>query len=165
MPEGTWRTPAAVLALAAASFVVYQTAPRALAELAIVPYAACLVFGASYVYPRMRARGARAGACIAGSLLLPAVWLVKEGVRVSAVFGPGETLYYALNPISLGVFAAAAFQMAAWELVVGTARTTPALVLGGLIAAAVAVGIATGDSGGRDFFYGYIAVYRALFGS
>ncbi|MGI9592100.1 MAG: hypothetical protein ACR2P8_12080 [Myxococcota bacterium] len=165
MPERGWRAPLALLALAAASFALYQTAPRAIAELAILPYATCLVFGASFVYPRLRLRGATAGASIAASLLLPCVWLLKEAARVSAVFGPGETLFYAFNPISLGVFAAAAFQMAGWELAVGRARRTPTLVLAGLVGAAAAVWIATGDSGGRDLFYGYIAAYRALFGS
>jgi len=164
MPEGGWRAPLGLLALAAASFAVYQTAPRTLAELAILPYAACLVLGASFVYPWLRRRGASAGRCVAASLLVPGAWLVKEAVRVSAVFGPGETLYYAFNPISLGVLGAAAFQMAGWELAVGSARRGPFVTLAALLGSAVAVGIATGDSGGRDFFYGYIAVYRKLFG-
>jgi hypothetical protein len=164
MPEGGWRAPGALLAVAAASFAVYQTAGRAVAEIAIVPYAACLVLGASWVYPRLRRRGAGIRAAVAASLLLPFVWLAKEAVRVSAVFGPAETLYYAFNPISLGVFSAAALQMAVWELAVGQARRGPLVVLGVLAAAALAsYGIAA-DSGGRELFYGYIAGYRWLFG-
>lgn len=164
MPEGGWRTPLGLLALAAASFALYQTAPRAVAEVAIVPYTACLVLGPSWVYPRLRRRGASAGATVAASLLTPLAWLGKEAVRVSAVFGPAETLYYAFNPVSLGVFTAAATQMAGWELAVGRARRTPVLVLTLVLAAAALFFALAGDSGGRELFYGYIALYRRLFG-
>ena len=164
MPEGGWRRPLALLAVAAASFALYRTAPRAVAEAAIVSYAACLVLGASWVYPRLRRDGASIRAAVAASLLLPVAWLLKEALRVTAVFTPAETLYYALNPISLGVFTAAACQMAAWELAVGSARRGPLLVLGVVLAAAGILALMAADSGGREIFYGYIAGYRLLFG-
>lgn len=152
------------------SWAGYQLAPPALAELVIAPYAVCLLLGAALVYPAARAHGAGPRAGIAWGLVLPLLWLAKEFYRVTAVFSPGETLYYALNPISLGVFAAAATEMALAELIITRRRTGDwrlaggaGLTLMGIALLALAVAVVGRESGGREIFYAYIALYRALF--
>jgi hypothetical protein len=172
MPERR-RVPAVPLAVAftaAGSWLVYEHASPRVADLAIVPYAFCLVLGPALVYPAVRRGGGSAGAAAAWALLVPALWLAKEMARVTAVFSVAEALYYAMNPIALGLYAAAALQMAVAELAIRRARAGawrfagwPAATLATLAvlgAAATAVGA---DSGGRDIFYGYVALYRALF--
>jgi hypothetical protein len=87
---------------------------------------------------------------------------------VTAVFSPAEALYYALNPLSLGVFCAAGVQMAVAELWLRAPGERlrplwPTALLGGVALLAFGAWLVGGDSGGRDIFYGYIAVYRVLF--
>lgn len=164
MPEGSWRVPLLLLAATCACWLVYNLAPPRLAELALPPYAAGLVLGPSLVYPILRRRDASARRAVLAALVVPAAWLLKEGWRITAVFSVPEAFYYAFNPLSLGLFTAAAFQMAAWELFVGRARRAPLTVLAVVALLAGGFGIATHDSGGREAFYAYIAIYRWLFG-
>lgn len=172
MPEtgGAWRVPLAVAGIAALCWILYQTAPPAIAGWAIFPYAACLVLGPSLVYPALRRRGVPAARAVAGGLALPLLWLAKEGYRVTAVFSPAEALYYSLSPISLGLFGAAAAQMAVAELVIARRRSGRWRLAGGagatlaaLALLAAAAGAVGRESGGREIFYGYIALYRILF--
>ncbi len=162
-----WRLPVALVSLTGLSWAVYQSAPPRIAELAIVPYTACLIFGAGLAYPAARRAGAgTAGALLAG-LAIPTLWLGKEMVRVTAVFPAGQALYYALNPLSVGIFVAAWSQMAVAELCLqrrsGARAGWPVAVLLGVAALAAAAWVVGHDSGGRDLFYGYIAGYRRLF--
>jgi hypothetical protein len=166
-----WLAPALVLGLAAMSFALYQTASPAVASVAIVPYAASLLLGPSLVYPWLRGAGASGGRAVAASLLVPALWLLKEGYRVTAVFSIREAVYYAFNPISLGLFAAAAVQMALAELLRRRAHSGrlewasgPAAVLAAILVLGLVFAVAARGSGGREVFYAYIALYRHLFG-
>jgi hypothetical protein len=166
-----WLAPALVLGVAATSFALYQTAPPAVANVVIFPYAASLVLGASLVYPWLRGAGASGSRAVAASLLVPVLWLLKEGYRVTAVFSVGEAVYYAFNPISLGLFTAAAVQMALAELLLRRARSGrfewasgPAAVLAAILALGLVFAVAARGSGGREIFYAYIALYRHLFG-
>ena len=169
MPERrAWAVPLGVNALAVGAWWTYNHAGRTLAEIAIVPYALCLVLGATPVYAALRSRRGAATAASA-ALVLPLLWLVKEMQRVAAVFGPGPALYYALNPLSVGLFCGVALQLAGVELVRRRRRGEgglggwPGVVLGGIALLALGAWLVGRDSGGRDLFYGYVAVYRALF--
>jgi hypothetical protein len=165
-----WRPPLLLLGVAALCWAVYQRAPRAIAEPAIVPYAAILVLGPSLVYPWLRRRGAAPSRAALACGLVPAAWLAKELYRVSGVFSAAEALYYATNPLALGLFTAGALQMAVWELCLERARagrwrprSGAGLVVAAVLLLAGGFALAAGDSGGRDFFYAWIDVYRALF--
>jgi hypothetical protein len=61
-------------------------------------------FGSLLVYPLMYFRGASGRERVLGSLIAPIVWMIKELVRVSEFFTPGETLYYGLSSIFLLIF-------------------------------------------------------------
>jgi hypothetical protein len=166
-----WPAPALVLAVTVTSFTLYNNAPPAAANRLIVPYLGSLVLGPSLVYPWSRWRGAGAGRAALAALLVPFLWLVKEVHRVSEVFSLGEGLYYALNPLALGLFAAAALQMALTELLWRRARlrrwdlvSAPGLTLAAILLLAGSFAMATRGSGARAVFYAYIAVYRRLFG-
>jgi hypothetical protein len=168
---GHWRVPALLLCVAATSFLLYNAASPSIANVAIFPYAASLVLGPSLVYAWLRRDGASIRAAVCAALVLPFLWLVKEGYRVTAVFSVGEAVYYAFNPLSLGLFTAAAFQMASAELLLRRARrgrwelaTGPALTLLAIVSAVAVFAILARESGGREVFYAYITLYRHLFG-
>lgn len=157
-----------VVAVAVASWLAYQLMPPPVADVVIWPYAACLVLGAALVYPAVRRHGTSAGAAASAALVVPALWLAKELHRVSAVYPPAQTAYYALNPLSLGVFCAAGVEMALAELLVGPRGRRalagwPGAVLAGVALLAIAAAWVGHDSGGRDIFYDYVALYRKLF--
>lgn len=165
-----WLPPLLVLALAAGSWAAYQRGPRAVAEIAIFPYAASLVLGPSLVYPWLRRAGAGTGRAVAASLIVPALWLLKECYRVAGVFSTAEALYYASNPLSLGLLTGCALQMALGELCLERARggrwrlaSGAGLVVAAVLVLAGAFVLVAGDSGGRDLFYAWIALYRRLF--
>lgn len=166
-----WTAPAALALLALASHQLYETAPRALAEVAFVPYAAALVFGPAIVYPTLRSRGARVRLAVAGSLLVPFLWLAKECHRVWTVFGLGSALYYALNPLAVGLLVACTLQMAVAELALRRRREGrlrlgggPAVALGAVALFGAGVGGAAWRWGPDTIFYAYVALYRYLFG-
>lgn len=171
MPEGRgWLAPLGVLVVALAGFGIYNHAPPAVADVAIFPYAIALVLGPAVVYPALRVRGAPAGRAGAAALFVPLLWLVKECVRVSAVHGVAESVYYAFNPLCLGLFVGAALQMAIAELVLRRVRNgrwrlggAPGWVIGGVAALAGAFAAVAVHDGPDVVFYAYIALYRWLF--
>ncbi|UCE87587.1 MAG: hypothetical protein JSU66_07695, partial [Deltaproteobacteria bacterium] len=123
------------------------------------------------VDPWSRWKRASIGAAVAASLVVPILWLAKEGYRMTAVFSVPEAVDYAANPLSLGLFGAAALQMAAAERFVRRARTGrwgssggPTFTLVAILALGIAAGVMTRGSGGREIFYVYIALDRTLFG-
>lgn len=173
MPEarGDWLLALLPAGLGAGAFALYRLASPAVAEWAALPYATALLLAPAWAYPLLRRRGAAAGRAVAGALALPLLWLAKEGWRMSAVFGLGETLFYALNPVCLGLFAWSGLQIAAGELALRRARggrwelaSAPGLYLVGVLAAAALGGLLFRGDDANLLFYAYIALYRHLFG-
>jgi hypothetical protein len=163
-----WTAPLLLLGVAVASCAVYDRAPPAVANFAILPYATCLVLAPALLYPWLRRRGAGKGTAAAGSLVMLAAWLAKELWQVSAAFPPLDSLFYALNPVCLGLLVAALLQMALAELVLrwrrGAPARGPALLAAAILLLASGVGLAARGSGGREIFYAYVALYARLFG-
>jgi len=157
--------------VASASYVLYNAAPAAVADVAILPYAAALLLGPALVYSSMRTADASIGSAVRASLWTPALWLTKECWAVSKVFTAAETAYYALNPLALGLLVAAATQMALCELVLRLLRGPKIRLASGplpilLVVACLAAGYAAAarDDGGTFVFTAYIDLYRRLFG-
>jgi hypothetical protein len=161
---------AAVTAIAAGSFAAYQVAPPAVAGVAGVVYAISLMLGPALIYPWSRRHGLSPGYSIAAALVVPALWLGKECWAVGAIFGVVCALYYAANPLALGVLVAAALQMALaevllrratagrWQLVNGAGPTLAGIAL---LAGGYALAAARYDH--TIIFWAYIALYRRLF--
>jgi hypothetical protein len=165
-----WLPPALLLGAAAASWVAYNHSAPALAHRVVPVYAACLVAGPSLVYPWMRAWGASAAAAGAGAWLVPCAWLVKEGWRITAVFSVPEAVYYAFNPLALGLYVAVLFQIGVWELVMRRPWNRgwrlargPALALLALLGLSAALSLLGRGSGGSEVFYAYSALHARLF--
>jgi hypothetical protein len=160
----------AVYGLAVGSWWLYNHASAAVANRVIFVYAACLLAGPGIVYAVLRRADASSRRSALWALGVPMLWLAKEIHRVSAVHPFLESLYYGLNPFSLGVFCAAAVPTAlieiglrrrragAWRLGGWPGVTLAIFVL--LAAAAAAVGH---GSGGREIFYAYVRLHRFLF--
>jgi hypothetical protein len=135
----------------------------------IVLYAVCLLAGPCLTYAALRRTDGDAGRAAAFALGIPLLWLAKELHRVTGVHPPLESLYYALNPVSVGVFGAAVVPMALVEVARRRGRGVrrlagwPGVTLGVFVALAVAAAIVGHDNGGREIFYGYVALYRWLF--
>lgn len=167
-PARLWAAPALVLAVAAGSCAAYDAAPPAVADVVILPYAACLLLAPAWLFPWLRLRGAGLGGAAAGALVVFAAWLAKELWALSAVYSVGETLFYALGPVPLGLLAMALFQMAVAELVLrrraGRPAAGPALAVTALLVAGGLVAWLARGSGGREIFYGYVALHARLFG-
>jgi hypothetical protein len=151
------------------SWALYNGAPASVANTVIVVYAACLLVGPSLVYAVLRRGGSRMRHAAAAGLGLPLLWLFKELVRVTAVHPFLESLYYALNPVSVGVFSAALVPMALVEVERRRREGRlhlegwPGIVLGVFVLLAVTAAVVGYDNGGREIFYAYVALYRILF--
>ena len=111
-----WSSPFVLAVVAILSLIAYNTAPPSIANFVIFLYAGSVVLAPSIVYPWLRHTGRTVGKAIAGSLFVPLLWVAKECFLMSPLFSAGESLYYAFNPLALGLFFAAALQMAVSEL-------------------------------------------------
>ena len=180
MPEGgtpsaangrVWPPFITLLVIAVGTFVLYNTSPPAVANVAAIPYAISLACGPLLVYPWLRRRRISARKATAAALGVPVLWLVKECYNAGTVFGFRETIYYAFNPIALGLFAWAALQLAAAEIVIQRLETgrwrfasgAGAVLLVVALLGALYIPIAR-RHGVTAIFYAYIALYRYLFG-
>ncbi len=166
-----WPCPAAVVALAVTAFVLYNTSPPSVANIVIYPYALILIFGPSIIYPWLRWREASTAQAVSASLCVPVLWVLKECYAFSAVFSFGETVLYAFNPLSFGLFTGAALEMAVCELLLRRAwggrwqLVNPAgFVCAGILILAGAFAVIARGNDATIAFYAYIAVYRYLFG-
>jgi hypothetical protein len=159
-----------VVALGGAAWAAFNLAPPAVADVAIVPYAVILLLGPVFVYSRSRRAGSAGRGALALAMIVPVLWLAKELWRVSGVFPIAQTAYYAFSPISMGVFCAAAGSIAIAEIVLRRAggeglrlRGAPGVTLGVILLLAIGAAAVGYESGGREIFYGYIALYGKLF--
>jgi hypothetical protein len=75
---------------------------RALTNLAHVLLYAAYALSSLVLYPVMYFRGASLGERMIGCYATPLAYVLKEVIRVTAFFGLGESLYFALSQIVLG---------------------------------------------------------------
>jgi len=78
---------------------------------------ASIFFGAFFIYPMTFFRGAGTVERVIASFIPLMVWMIKEIIRISAVFSIGESLYFSLNPMFIFLFCFAIFQMGICELI------------------------------------------------
>lgn len=154
----------AILAVAAGT-------PRMIAEGALMAHAAVLVGGAAVVYPTMRRRAASIGASVCGALLVPTLWIAKEVVAMRRLYTLGEALFYALNPVALGLLTAAALEMAIAELAIRRRPTGRWQLANGAALTLSVIAVATAGMtcvilryGTTIVFWSYVGLHRWLFG-
>lgn len=168
---GALEPPAALVLAWLGGLAVVDRASSRVATVVMPLYAAILVLGAAAVYPAMRRRGAGVGVATAGALAVPLLWIAKECWAMSRLYTAAEAAYYALNPVALGLVAAAAVQMAAAELILRRRRTGrwsfrngAGLALGAVAIAGVLVAFAVRRVGSTAVFWAYVQGHRRLFG-
>lgn len=159
-----------VYASGALCWWLYNHTQPPMADAMGVAYAAYLLAGPSVIYVAARRAGAPARRSLLLTLGVPLLWLAKELWRVTAVHPVAEALYYALNPVSLGVFSVALVPAAAIEIGLRRRRTGawrpggwPGLTLAAFVLLAASAAVAGHGNGGRELFYAYIRLYRFLF--
>ena len=135
-----------------------------------------IIFGSLIVYSLLYVRGASAKERILWALIVPLAWILKEAWRVSSIFSLGESFYYALSPLPMGLLL---FQLLSlclceifwrwWDKKRGeTIRiVTTGPVLGLMIFALLVYFMLfwgnAGDTPGSKLFYIYMEGYKALF--
>ena len=134
-------------------------------------------FSGPVIYGVMCFRGASLRERIIGAYLVPVAWVLKEIWRVSDFFTLGESLYYALSPLPLGVLT---FQIGYLSLVeilwrwkkMKQDKLPRVLSLGPIVSLGVFAlmvylilfwGVPA-ESPGTRWFYLYQEGYKALFG-
>lgn len=165
------RTTAAMLVIVWLGLLVLTDGPPAVATVAMVPYALLLLLGASLLYPLACRGGLRGLAAVGAALSIPALWIAKECWAMSRIYEPGEALYYAVNPIALGLVSAAAAQIAVADLLLARRRTGRWVPRRAAVATLLAITIAALTTllalRGRDptaVFWSYVSLHRDLFG-
>lgn len=131
-----------------------------------------LLFGALFVYPAMRLRGATAVERWIGSYAIVVAYAVLAMVRATAFFPVGEAIYYGFNPVTFG----SAFLQLAWICVAEMGcrwwvrRSGGAAVvvfrwrfLAGILVGLAAIYIVLLWEGGVHGFYIYQEGYKLLF--
>jgi hypothetical protein len=166
-----WIPPLVLAGIATLGFAAYNTAPPAIANLVVFLYAGSLVLGPSIVYPRLRRMGSTVERAIAGAIFVPLLWVLKECLAMSRVFAFSESAYYAFNPLSLGLFFAAALQMSVCELILRRSWHQHWDLLNGagmtlflLLAAAGSYAFVAWREDPSYIFWVYIEIYRRLLG-
>jgi hypothetical protein len=135
-----------------------------------------IIFSSLIIYSVLYGRGALAKEKILWALIVPLAWTFKEIWRVSSIFSLGESFYYALSPLTLGLFV---FQLLflplceifwRWrsKMKDGTIRIfTPGpisvLVIFGILLYFMLFWGNAGDTPGSKLFYIYMEGYKALF--
>jgi hypothetical protein len=166
-----WSAPVGALLLAAASLLVYDRAPPAVAEVAIVPYALALTLAPSFIYPWLRRHGVGTCAATGGALCVFAAWLVKEGHRVQKLYGLAGAVFYAFNPLAVGIALLLVFQIAVAELLLRRRRcgrfelaSGPGLALAIVLVIGGSMGALAATGDGSELFYHYVHLYARLLG-
>jgi hypothetical protein len=170
--HGLPATPAIVFAVWAISLALYDLGPPLVGTIAIVPYCATLVLGTSFAYPAMRRRGNGVALSTVAAALVPALWMAKECWAMSRMYTVAEALYYALNPIALGLYWVIAVQISVAELLLqrrhgrrwAALHSGAGLTLGVAGAAAVFVALVIYTHDATVIFWTYVDIDRWLFG-
>ncbi len=129
------------------------------------------------VYPVLFSRGASLAERIAGSYAVLFVWVLKEVFRAGEVFTAGESFYYALSPMPLGLIVLQAGTMSLAEILcrwrlkrkrgpgsrIFTAGPVIGLAVSGIIFGVMIFWGIPAESPGTKWFYVYQEGYKALF--
>jgi hypothetical protein len=134
-------------------------------------------FSGPVVYGVMFFRGGSLNERILGAYVVPVAWVLKEIWRVSDFFTLGESLYYALSPLPLGVlthqigYLSLVEILCRWEKMRHDKFTrilSPGPIVGlGVFALFIYLTLLWGvpaESPGTKWFYLYQEGYKALFG-
>jgi hypothetical protein len=135
-----------------------------------------IVFSGPAVYIVLFAQGVSNIARIFLSLIVPFAWVIKEVLRVTSFFSLGESLYYALSPLALGLLVNQAGILSLCEILLrmhkrkkGTPLriVTIGPVLGLLLMVVMSYFMffwgSSSDTPGSKWFYLYMEGYKALF--
>jgi hypothetical protein len=135
-----------------------------------------LIFSSLIVYSFLYARGASTIERILWANIVPLAWILKEIWRVSAFFTWGESFYYALSPLSLGLLLVQLLYLSLCEILWrwrdrkrnGVTRILTSGPVSVLMIFAVLVYFMlfwgnAGDTPGSKLFYIYMEGYKALF--
>jgi len=135
-----------------------------------------IVAGSLFVYSIMYVRGAPIRERIIWSCIVPVVYILKEIWRVSAFFSVGESFYYALAPVPLGLlFSQIGFlclgeifwrwrdKKSGKELRIFTAGPASGLVFWLITLYFMLLWGSLSDTPGSNWFYLYMEGYKALF--
>lgn len=171
---------AVVLVVMALSFIVYWSAwridsyalHRYVSHISAAVLFISIGFGPLLIYPVAYFRGAGAGERIYASLIPPVIWFVKELIRVSEFFTPGETLYFIFNPLNIMIFIGAFGLMGLSELLCRKSmkkrtgqpeKVITFLPVFAMFMAIVCLYVFMIWGGGVHMFYIYMEGYKALF--
>ena len=166
-----WLGPIAALGLTAAAGVGSALARRPLADLGLALYAGGIVLGPPLAFAWQRARGGRGSTAALAAAAIPAAWMAKECYETALVFGAAPALYYAFNPIHVGLVSWEAVSLAAVELVLRRRRAgrwiaggVPGAVCAGFLLLALTTAVFIRLRGALGVFDLYLAGFRWLFG-
>jgi hypothetical protein len=135
-----------------------------------------IIFSSPVVYSLLYFRGASTLERILWAYSVPLAWILKEIWRVRAIFTWGESFYYALSPLQLGLLVFQLFSLCLCEIFWrwhfqkknrSVRIFTPGPILG-LITFLVLIYFMlfwgnAGDTPGSNLFYRYMEGYKAFF--
>jgi hypothetical protein len=135
-----------------------------------------LIFSSLFVYSLLHVRGASTKEKILWALIVPLAWILKEVWRVSYIFSLGESFFYALGPLPLGLLLSQLLSLCLCEIFwrwrykkkIGSIRIfTPGpisvLVIFFILVYFMLFWGNAGDTPGSNLFYIYMEGYKALF--
>lgn len=135
-----------------------------------------ILFSSVFLYSVMYVRGTSLWKRILWSCIIPFVYILKEIWRVSKYFSPGESLYYALAPTTVGLLVGQLGLLCLCEIYWrwrDKKRGVPLRIFTSGTAAALAAFViliyvmffwgSYGDTPGSKWFYVYMEGYKAIF--
>jgi hypothetical protein len=135
-----------------------------------------IIFSSVIVYSLLYVRGASTKERILWALIVPLAWTLKEIWRVSAFFTWGESFYYALAPLPLGLFLNQMLFLPLCEIFwrwrdqkknevvrIFTPGPISVLVIFAFLLYFMLFWGNAGDTPGSNLFYIYMEGYKALF--
>lgn len=135
-----------------------------------------LIFSGLIVYSLLYVRGASTKERIFWALIVPLAWILKEIWRVSAFFTWGESFYYALSPLPLGLLLVQLLFLTLGELFwrwrdkkkngatrILTSGPVSVLLIFVILVYFMLFWGNAGDTPGSNLFYLYMEGYKALF--
>jgi hypothetical protein len=127
--------------------------------------AASILVSPVVLYTNARRRGLRYRAAVAGSILVPIAWHVKEVLRMSSYLPADVLVYGVLHQLYLALWAWVAASLAAAEIV-RRIRRREGLALPAVVVAVVCLGLVVlfvAVDGGATFAEWYMQMYGLIF--
>ncbi len=123
------------------------------------------------LYPVMYSRGAAPVERVTGSLAVIIAWYIKEVIRMTGLYSPGESLFYLLMPIQFGVLMVAVAEISFSEFFCRFRASRKGRLAGNVLApiplAALVVSIIMLGlilyRGGETWFFRFYDLYKYMF--